>query len=49
MASADTYEVRRNIHVQAPPDQVRPHLADFHEWQAWSPLEDLDVRHRRGG
>lgn len=42
MATKDTYEVRRHVHVDAPPDEVRPMLTDFHAWQAWSPWEDVD-------
>lgn len=40
--ASNTYEVRRSIHINAPPDRVRDQLVDFHDWQAWSPWEDID-------
>ena len=38
----DTYTVVREIDIPAPPEKVRGALADFHEWQRWSPWEGLD-------
>ncbi len=39
---ADTYTVERSVTIDAPPDRVHPHVADFHRWPAWSPWEDVD-------
>lgn len=39
---ADTYTVERSVTIDAPPDRVHPHVADFHRWTAWSPWEDVD-------
>lgn len=39
---ADTYTVERSTTIQAPPDEVYAHVADFHRWEAWSPWADLD-------
>jgi len=48
---ADTYTVRRSVAVDAPPERVHVHLADFRRWTAWSPWEDVDPameRHYEG-
>ena len=39
---ADTYTVERSVLVDAPPERVHPHIADFHRWTAWSPWEGVD-------
>jgi uncharacterized protein YndB with AHSA1/START domain len=39
---ADTYSVERSTSVDAPPERVYEHVADFHRWTAWSPWEDVD-------
>jgi uncharacterized protein YndB with AHSA1/START domain len=44
---ASTYIVTRSTTIDAPPQQVFPHIADFHRWQAWSPWEALDPDQRR--
>lgn len=36
------FEVVRSTTIQAPPETVHALLDDFHEWQAWSPWEDVD-------
>lgn len=39
---SDTYTVTRSIDIDAPASQIYPHLVDFHNWEAWSPWEELD-------
>jgi uncharacterized protein YndB with AHSA1/START domain len=45
--SDDTYTVQRSVTVDAPPDRIYHHIADFHNWTRWSPWEDLDPALRR--
>lgn len=42
MAGTSTYVVERQQHIDAPPDEVRARIVDFHRWPAWSPWEELD-------
>jgi uncharacterized protein YndB with AHSA1/START domain len=44
---AETYTVERSTTIQASPDRVYEHVADFHRWTAWSPWEGLDPDLRR--
>lgn len=37
-----TYEVHRSITIDADPTAVYPRIADFRQWDAWSPWEKLD-------
>ena len=37
-----TFRVERSTVINAPAEKVYKHLADFHNWQAWSPWEGLD-------
>jgi hypothetical protein len=39
---SDTFTVTRSIDVNAPANQIFPHLVDFHNWEAWSPWEAID-------
>ena len=39
---ADTYTVQRTLTIDAPPERVHLHIANFHRWTAWSPWEDVD-------
>lgn len=43
----DSFEVRREIDIAAPPARVAGYLNDFHQWTAWSPWERLDPAMRR--
>ena len=43
----DTYTVERSTTIDAPPERVYAELADFRNWQHWSPWEDLDPDLRR--
>lgn len=44
---ADTFTVERSTVIDAPPEQVYPKIADFHQWQSWSPWEELDPNLQR--
>lgn len=35
----DSFRVERSVAIQAPPERIYPHLADFKAWTAWSPWE----------
>ncbi len=39
---ADTYTVERIATINAPAASIYAHIADFHNWTAWSPWDDLD-------
>ena len=40
--ATSTFRVERSTTIDAPPEAVYPHLADFHRWTSWSPWEGLD-------
>ncbi len=40
--SENKYVVERSTTIDAPADRIYEHLADFHNWTAWSPWEALD-------
>jgi uncharacterized protein YndB with AHSA1/START domain len=40
--AADNWTVERSTTIDAAPERVYEHLADFHKWRSWSPWEDLD-------
>ncbi len=42
-----TYRVERSTTIDAPPEAVYPHIADFRRWTSWSPWEGLDPDMRR--
>ncbi|PLR26722.1 polyketide cyclase [Caulobacter zeae] len=37
------FRVERSVLVNAPPEAVLAHVADFKAWRAWSPYETLDA------
>jgi len=43
----DTFRVERTASIKAPPEQIFPHINDFHRWSAWSPWEKLDPAMKR--
>lgn len=43
----DTFAVERSIRIDAPPGRVYPLIADFRQWQRWSPWEKLDPAMQR--
>ncbi|HTO31113.1 MAG TPA: SRPBCC family protein [Pararhizobium sp.] len=38
----DTFHVERTVTINAPQEKIFPLIADFREWQAWSPYEKKD-------
>jgi uncharacterized protein YndB with AHSA1/START domain len=42
MAAENTYTVERSMIIDATPERVYVHIADFHQWIRWSPWEDID-------
>jgi hypothetical protein len=44
----DTFRHERSTLVQAPPEMILPHIADFRRWEAWSPYEKLDPGMKKG-
>jgi uncharacterized protein YndB with AHSA1/START domain len=36
------FRVQRTARINAAPEKIFPHIADFHQWAAWSPYEKLD-------
>lgn len=42
MVTNDIYTVTRSATIAASPERIHPLLVDFHEWQKWSPWEDVD-------
>lgn len=43
----DTFVVERSATLQAPAEEIYAQLADFHNWEAWSPWEKLDPAMKR--
>lgn len=46
----DTFQVERSIEINASPETVYPHIADFRLWQAWTPYDkDPAMKKTYGG
>src|SRR6202035_2942466 len=43
----DTFSVRRETSVKAPPERIFPLINDFHQWGTWSPYENKDPAMKR--
>jgi uncharacterized protein YndB with AHSA1/START domain len=43
----DTFSVRREIDIKAPPETIFPLINDFHQWGSWSPYENKDPAMQR--
>ena len=43
----DEFRIERSVTVNAPAEKIVPHIADFHQWSAWSPWEHLDPAMQR--
>ena len=43
----DTFRVERSAHIEAPAEKIFPLIADFHQWEKWSPWEKADPRLKR--
>ena len=39
---SDTYTVQRSATLKASPVEVYAQIIDFHNWEAWSPWDDMD-------
>ena len=44
----NTVRYKRSAVINASPEKIVPHIADFHKWMAWSPYEKLDPQMKRG-
>lgn len=38
----EQFHVERSVVIDAPPEQVHPHVDDFDKWSAWSPFDAAD-------
>lgn len=38
----DEFRIERSLAIDAPPEAIYPLIADFHQWEAWSPFEKVD-------
>ncbi len=43
----DSFRVERTASIKAAPQQIFPHINDFHRWSNWSPWENLDPDMKR--
>ena len=43
----DTFELKRSLVINAPPDVVFAQVNDFHAWSNWSPWDKLDTDLKR--
>ena len=43
----NTVHYERSTVINAPPERILPHVADFHQWSAWSPWDKLDPEMKR--
>jgi len=46
-AKPNTFSVRRETTVKAPPEKIFPLINDFHQWGTWSPYESKDPAMKR--
>lgn len=43
----DNFRIERSATIKAPPERIYPLIADFHQWEAWSPWEKIDPALKR--
>ncbi len=43
----DSFSVERSVVISASPEQIFPHINDYHNWTAWSPWEKIDPNMKR--
>ncbi|WP_426109702.1 SRPBCC family protein [Massilia sp. PWRC2] len=43
----NTFSVSRSATIAAPPEKIAALITDFHQWQSWSPWENLDPAMQR--
>lgn len=41
------FHIQRSTIIQAPPEKIFAMINDFHQWQAWSPWENIDPTMQR--
>jgi hypothetical protein len=46
-AKPDTFRVERATNIKAPPEKIFPLIDDLHNWNAWSPWEEVDPQMKR--
>ena len=44
---SSSYRVERSLSIAAAPREVYRHIDDLHEWQRWSPWDELDPKLKR--
>jgi uncharacterized protein YndB with AHSA1/START domain len=42
-----TFHTERSLQIDAPPERIFPHVADFRAWADWSPYEQLDPQMKK--
>lgn len=47
MTKPDSYTVKREAVIKAPPEKIMALISDFRHWPAWSPWEKLDPNMQR--
>ena len=47
MTRPATFEIKRSLLINAPPDVVYAQVSDFHAWTPWSPWEKVDPAMKR--
>ncbi|MDB5960588.1 MAG: polyketide cyclase [Massilia sp.] len=43
----NSFTISRSVAIDAPPEKIAALLTDFHQWQSWSPWEQLDPNMQR--
>jgi Polyketide cyclase / dehydrase and lipid transport len=43
----DTFDVKRSVTIQAPPEKIHPLINDLQAWRSWSPYEAKDPAMKR--
>ncbi len=43
----ESFALERSVVVAAPAEAIYPHIADLHQWSAWSPYEKLDPQMKK--
>ena len=42
-----TVHYERSTVINASPEKILPHIADFHKWTGWTPYEKMDPNMKR--
>lgn len=43
----DSFRIERTVTIKASPEKIFPHIASYHQWEAWSPWEKIDPAVKR--